>query len=543
MAGTIYIRDYVNLPCEDASDGIAEALKAAKETNAEAVVFEKGVYPLIKSVSFPLSFVPNKDGIYEGEGYDNAHIYIKDFENFKFIGAVDENGEPATTLMGYNHGKLNETMPSILRTESGNNIEIANFRLLRNLDYCTAAVVKEITGSEITVEVREGCPCYDGMGTFCMNRFSPDGSTLIGNSLTFGAGADGKTFKKIGDRLLLLDDEKVASKIEVNDIITFHQGACEPFQCHYRRTKNLTLKNLRTVNTSGFGMLAYNVHNLYTERLVFKPEGNQLFVGPRDAFKLQQCNGEIVMKNMHVEGVRMDGQNMHSVFLVITEIIDDKTLKIFKRNQYDDLVIGSDMEFCFGTETVRRKITGFLGVEKTKMGEFSGHIYTVEFDSLPEGLTTENRCFATCFEPDSYTCIDSEFVNVAGAGHLARIDNMEIVGCRYKNMMNSGILLGCEYGHWTEGGHATNIHITDCEFDSCGNTSRYKGKGCIGIKSGGISGIYNKNIHIENCSFKNSDIGVDIHDAEGVIVENCRYENIKENVQIEQETTKDVIIR
>ena len=86
----------------------------------------------------------------------------------------------------------------------------------------------------------------------------------------------------MGDRLLELESEKIAGRVEVGDMVSWHQGSKTDFQCFFGEIDGLTLCNLRTANANGFAMIAFDVHNLTAERVVFKPEGNQLFCAPRD---------------------------------------------------------------------------------------------------------------------------------------------------------------------------------------------------------------------------------------------------------------------
>ena len=113
-----------------------------------------------------------------------------------------------------------------------------------------------------------------------------------------------------------------------------------------------------------------------------------------------------------------------------------------------------------------------------------------------------------------------------------RISHLLIENCRYKNMMNAGIMLGAEFPTHHEGGNCEDAVIRDCEFDNCGFAARYGTVGCIGVNSSGFSTAVNHNIRIENCEFKNSDVGVDLHCAYDVRIRNCRYENLGEDIRL-----------
>ncbi|MBQ5590888.1 MAG: hypothetical protein IIU65_04330, partial [Clostridia bacterium] len=71
-------------------------------------------------------------------------------------------------------------------------------------------------------------------------------------------------------------------------------------------------------------------------------------------------------------------------------------------------------------------------------------------------------------------------------------------------------------------------------------TARYDARGCIGIKSHGIDGKNNQEIYIESCKFKNSDIGVDIHDAKNVFIKGCEFDGVEKEVCIDKDSTSDI---
>ena len=535
---TVYIKDYVSLPCDDATKGIMKAIEDAKQTDAQCIEFEAGVYKLKQSYKHKTDQTAHDAGA-DFKEFKDVHLLFSELENIKITGIADENNNPLTILEGYNNMELNTLLPSILWVDGGENISISNFKLRRNPEFCSCGKVVDIVGDKIFLEVFEGNPCYDNMGTYCMNRFTSNGE-LFGNSLSFGNGLD-VNFRLVNNNTLSLDSEDIANKVAIGDIITFHQGAKTDFQCFFGNIKNLRLENIHTTNANGFAHLAFNINNLTVRNVKFKPENNMHFTAPRDAFKLHKCSGIIDISDMEIEGVRMDGQNIHSNYLFIEDIISDDTIKFFTRYAYLPLKDGSNMEFYIKEEKALLKINSWEHNGSGMNNGYYGQYFTVTFDKkIPFDVDKSILCLASCWEADEYICKNSSFKNIAGAGHLSRTDNMRITNCSYKNMMNSGILLGAEFPTHTEGGHATDIVIKNCVFDNCGNTARYDAKGCIGIKSHGLSGPNNKDITIENCIFKNSDIGIDIHDSDNVLINQCVFENIAKNVRIENDTCKNI---
>ncbi len=535
---TVYVKDFVTLPCEDAFDGVRNAVEYAREVGADILQFEAGIYTFKSFTDVETDQTAHDAGaVYKP--YKEVHLPILGFNDICIRGEADGDGNVLTVLEGLNDGQLHSTLPSVLWVDGGANITIENFKLRRDIPYVSAGRVSDKTPEGITVEVFEGNPCHDDMGTYCMNRFTPDGSALSGESLSYGNGLDSH-FSLIGERLLHLSSEKVASMVEIGDIITFHQGAKTDFQCFFGNVSDLTLRNIHTVNANGFACLAFNINNLNVENVRFQPEGNGFFVAPRDAFKLHKCSGNITVKSMHVEGVRMDGQNIHSNFIFPVEVISKNTVKFFSRYAYLPLKNGSDIEFYNGGDMKKAKIVGWEHNGDTNNGRYFGHLYTVTFDKdITDCISEDTCCLAACWEPDIYVCTESSFKNIAGAGHLSRIDHMRISNCRYENMMNCGILLGAEFPIHVEGGNVTDAVISDCVFDNCGYSARMGVGGCIGITSYGFNGK-NRDIHINNCTFKNSNVGIEVMDCEDICIEDCVFSSVDERIMIRDESCRCV---
>jgi len=533
----VYVRDFTSTLSQDSAAGICKAIKHAIDIKAEKVVFEPGRYILKNFTNI------ETEGIFHDAGSKTAnrkdcHIPVANCKNLVLEGAVDENGEPSTVLVGYNDGVIHSFLPAILWCEDCENLTVKNIAFTREPVYCSAGEIISKTDTSITVEVFEGNECYDGMGTHCMNRFDPITGALKGESVTYGPGA-GTNWKHIGGRKLFLESEKVAAKVSVGEYLSWHQGAQTDFQTYFGRCNNLKLDNIRVFNSNGFCMIAECCCNITARKVVFKPDGNRLFTCPRDAWKLFKCSGYIEIDGMYVQGVRMDGQNMHSNWLFFKEKISANEAVFYCKYTYSPIIEGSLIEFYDKDEVV--KIPVLKSFHEGK-GDGGNYYRVVLEKEIPGFVNTETFCAAACWEPERYLCRNSEFVNIAGAGHLVRNDNLTILNCKYRNMMNPGILLGAELPTHAEGGHATNILIKWCEFDNCGFYPRYSTAGCVGINSAGFRGPHNKNIIITDNIFKNSDIGVHVIDAQNVYILNNTFENIKEKIVIDRETTKSIFM-
>lgn len=528
----IYVKDFTRPSEEDSAAGIREAIHTAIAAGAERVVFEPGRYKLMS-----VKLLQTEGMVHDaGSGNQQAkecHMTINDSRGLILQGAVGEDGEPSTVLVGYNDGTIHGYLPSILWCENNENLSLRNLAFTREPAFASAGVVTARTETSITVEVFDGNPCYEGMGTYCMNRLDPVTGALIGESVTYGGGAD-CAWEQKGERTLVLKSESVASKVRLGEHLSWHQGAQTDFQTYFARCNHLELNNLRVMNANGFAMLAESCRDITADRVVFKPDGNRLFTAPRDAWKLFKCGGRIEISRMYVEGVRMDGQNIQSNWLFFHRRLSSREALFFGKYTFAALLSGSHIEFYDKEQMEKRVIASWTHEGKQE----GGHLYRVQFtEDMPAYAVEGSLCAADYWEADSYQCSHSEFVNIAGAGHLVRNDHVTIANCTYRNTMNPGILLGAELPTHAEGGHATHIRIMDCEFDHCGFYPRYGAEGCIGIKSAGFEGKFNRNITITGNLFKNASIGVHAIDADEVVVKNNRFENVEQPLVVKSGVT------
>lgn len=515
----IYVRDFKS---EDDAGQIRAAIQHALDTRIRTVVFEPRTYRL---QSF---LVIETEGFrHDADSPDAArkacHIPILGISGLMLQGAANEDGSPATVLAGCNDMKLHNELPAILWCEDCPGLSISSIAFTREPVYSSAGAVVHRDDAGIRVKVFEGNLCYDGMGTYCMNRFDPATGNLVGESVTYGYGASA-SWKLEEEGVLSLACPQVAAKVKVGEHLSWHQGARTDFQTYFARCDGLRLVNLRTYNSNGFCMLAESCRDITADRVVFKPDGNRLFTAPQDAWKLFKCTGTLNISRMTIEGVRMDGQNMHSNWLVLEQIVSRREAVFHCHHTFAPLKIGTAVKVYHNEEFCSLNIADWSLAGRTA----KGHAYRIVFsEDLPLTASAGTLAAAACWQPDRYICTDSSFINIAGAGHLVRYDHLYLIHCLYKNTMNPGILLGAELPTHSEGGHASDIVIKDCEFDRCGFFPRYGAAGCIGIKSSGFQGKYNKHIIIEGNVFKNSNIGIHAADADDVYLLNNTYINVE----------------
>lgn len=546
-------------PGKDITCSIAEAIEYAIKNEIDTIIFEPKSYLLETYKNIKTHSIAHDDGCGIVDSKD-CHIILKDIKNLTLRGQVNKEGEILTVLKGFNPQISQTRLPSIIWAENCTNLKIENIAFTRFPECAGAGVVDSVNGSLVTVKTFDGTSCFEGMGAYCMNKLDSETRSLNTESITYGFGIDDR-WHRVQPNIFSIENEHIASSVKASDGLSWHQSGLTDFQMFFGNCNDLSFVNVRVINTNSFAILTENCKNIYANGLVIKPDSHQFFTGPRDGWKIYRCSGTILLDNCHIEGVRMDGQNVHSNFMVFRERLSDNCA-VFSC-KYAPITMENNTLFRIynENETQLLKITDWSiignyqeealdenleGAAKAVVGTINNNtLYKLVFkEAIPNYVHKGTLGTPLSWEPEAYQCRNTTFLNIAGAGQLLRCGNTIIENCTYKNIMNAGILLGAELSTHCEGGHAINVRINKCVFDNCGFKARYgkRGKGCISIKSQGFDNTANKNITIENNKFLSSLRAVEICNAENVILKNNLYYNIEEEVMIDKASTHNINI-
>ncbi|MDF2653294.1 MAG: hypothetical protein K0Q73_9099 [Paenibacillus sp.] len=530
----VFARDFGAVPDDpgDQAEALRRAIAFAAANGKSSVLLEPGTYYLH-------SFVIDEEA--ERQDWSRRHLWLRDIHGLMIEGAVDQDGSPASLLVGCHKGENEAYLPAILWAERCENLQLRNLKFSREPAYSSSGVVVDKGDDFLVVEVFESNPYIDGMACYCANRFDLQAGALVGESVTYGKGA-GVNWRRIegGEgRRLRLDSSEVASQVSIGEGLSWHFGANTEFQLQFKECHHLRLDNLHTVSSNGFAMHTECCNGVKASRVRFQPEGKLLFTAPRDAWKIYKCEGDFEIEHMYVEGVRMDGQNMHSTFLLVDKVIDRHNLRLWAKWSYAPLRTNSRLTFYNGNEPMQNKIRSWRPDGQGK----GGHYYLIECeDSVNLSLNKNSHIVPSCWELNSYTIKHSVFRNIAGCGHIIKYSKVLIEDVVYQNLMNVGILIGAEWTEFYEGGHPKGVTVRRCSFDNCGYTPRCGVTGGIGIRSEGLEGIYNEDIVIDECTFHHASVGVDIHQAEGVRLVCNRFHNVEQPYRIDPHTTREIVI-
>lgn len=544
--GQIKLADFEK-PGRDATQAIAEAIQYAATHQIETILFEPKTYFLRGKTTIKTRSIAHDDGCGLLETKD-CHLVLKNLKNLTLKGALDERGEILTVLSGDNPQLTQARLPSIIWAENCAHLTLENMAFTRSPECAAAGIVETVDGTTVTVRTFPGVSCFDGMGAYCMNKFELETRSLRTASITYGFGIEDR-WQSLGGGLFAIRNAEIARAVRPGDGLSWHQAGLTDFLLFFGNCRDLSFKNVRVYNTNSFAILTERCRDIKADGLVLKPKAHQFFTGPRDGWKIYRCTGRILLNNCHIEGVRMDGQNVHSNFMVCREILGANSALFSCKYAPLDLEADTFFQFYRGAETYLLRVADWSfagsyqeesrdekmeGAAKAVTGTVNNYtLYRLVFtEKIPAFVREGTLGMPTCWEPEAYHCANSTFLNIAGAGHLLRCGRAVIENCTYRNIMNAGILVGAELSTHCEGGHAAGVRISNCSFENCGFKPRYgkHGIGCIASKAQGFTEAVNKDLVIENCAFANSARAIELCNVQNVSIRNCQYHEIGEEV-------------
>ncbi len=551
-AQSVNVADFGAIPNDGKCDmeAIAKALDHVKATGAKELVFEAGVYDLDV-----------------GDAQKNRGIFFKGIPNFTMRGAVNEKGEPVTTLLRRYDFKINLNGTNLFRAELCPNFTLKNIVFDNYPQYMANGEVVENDGESIIIKVPADLPYMDGTRAYCANLWDKDKNLVRGKgSVTFGGkgnsgvddNAEEHTLNFYGDpkdRLLKLTNPKIAKQAAVGEIFSWNFGWLG-YQTYFHYCDNLRVENVWTHSAMGFCMQAAHCRNVAAKDVKFmiKPGSSQVHVGSRDAWKLMACKGNAVVENMYCEGVRWDGQNVHGIFAWPFDILDKKTA-LFSNDLYgvgvDCFPKGSKVGFCDGREgEVLLTVASVKNSEKkTDNGK---RMVEVSFaEDLPEFTNPATTCNLYGMNLDSYWLKDSTFRNIAGTASLIRNDDVKITGCTFDNIMYPAICIGGAMGE-VEGVVCKNALVENNTFINCTWQPRHGGMGALSVKLQSTARVprdqnpFIKNMNLLNNKFVGCGVGIQADGVYGLTIKGNTFTDcgvdIKEddnvNVKIEKNLVK-----
>jgi hypothetical protein len=555
----ISVKHFGAIPNDSIDDApsIRQAVEYAIQKHCAKITFEPGVYDIVSlddknanegeySIRFrkvASQLLGIKDVSFKAEGWGPAHVNIIGAEALTIEGALGMDGKPATRLLRKNPMVFNGISTTILAFSGCIGITMRNLIIDNNPNHCTSGEVVEVGDRHVVVDIFEGLPRIDNMPSICANAWDLRTMKLKEvPSLTFDKSpANWRTIDGGDGRRMRIDNVDFSKYLSIGDGISWWVGHFG-VQTLFNLCKDVLVENVRVPNAAGFGLYSFKCVNVTGNNVVFKPEGKQLPVGPRDGWNLSWNDGVVKMKNLHVEGVRWDGQNVHGPWLYVVEKITDKTILFVKKIGAPPApIISSEIGFHFGEQIVSRRIASW--VSRPPRDSFPGeNLIEITFEqAVPQFVKKDTLASVYCYDIDRYELTDSYFGRIAGCGSIIKNQNVFINRCIYENIMYPALALATEKH---EGTYPRNVKITNSTFLSSGWISRFGVIGAIGIGVGdhlrGPKRI--QNIQIKGNTFRNMRIGIDISDSKLMSIFNNTFENVNTPWRLASGSTEGIKI-
>jgi len=514
---SISVNDFGAVPNDTIDDAgyIQQALTYAKQHNIKKVNFGAGRYMLKSTAATGL----------------NACVGLTNLNGLQVTGVM-VNNTPATWLVKYNPQLNNTVLPPHMRFDNCDSMTINGIAFDNEPQYATAGKVVEKGADYIKVEVYDGLPAVDGMACYTANIWDTTTKMLKKlPSLTFSEDITKENLywqltTSGSKRYMQMNSSRFAASVNVGDGLSWHFGAPTMFQLAINYCDDLTLNNILTTNIAGWGFQTMGCRNIASKHVVFKATGKQLAVGPRDAWKLNSCNGLVQIDSMYVEGVRWDGQNVHGPFYQVKAKTAYNKVRVFK--MYTTVVpfINDSVSFWNGDTYVKRKAIGWTFEQNADNGAYG--IMELN-DSVPSFATTGTYVTVDAADIDQYNLTNTTFKNIAGCASVIKTSKAFIQNVTYEHIMYPAIYIGTEP---YEGTFPQDILVSQCHFNASGWVSRVRTKGLIGIGNGVNNASAMGTIHFDSCYFSNAEVGIDASFAKKVMITNSTFTNVEQPYKI-----------
>lgn len=535
-----------NLKANDLEAALAKALSETEGLAGVTIILPCGEFLLKKTTLIQTPSISHDDGCEENEAKEVC-IMLKDRPGFTLRGAVGEDGETKTVLLVHNDGKPQCLKSSAIWAENCPGLTLENLELRMSSPTSFFGTIEE--KFEDTLVIKPGGKDYPvELPVYCMNRFR-DG-VLLGKSVTIGFGID-DTMKKREDGRFVLVSKEIADTVNVGEDLSWHLSGMTDFFVFIGHCDDLHLKNIRVSDASGFGMLTECCRNITARKVVIRSrEGYQPV--SRDGWKIFRCSGRIGVSDSWIEGTRMDGQNIHSNYLIVRKVAGNR-IEAEMKYAPSLVTVGSYIQFQ-GTEAWEKprilswrivssefRTTGQEGdgtAAKAVVGKKNRFtLYEFYLDEIPNGVSEGSYCILEDFTVEEYICSGSTFRNIAGGGNLIRARSALLERNSYENIMNAGVLIGAEWDTHAEAMNPENVEVRNCSFTNVGFSPRYGERGMGGVAAAaqgfGDEPVIGR-LLVENCSFSSLSRAVELRNVRNAVIRGNTYSGVGERLFVEK---------
>jgi len=419
--------------------------------NGDVVTFAAGTYDLMTS--------------YDAERF----IKLSSKTGVTLRGATS-GGAPATKLLRHVTVTSMATPPRTVYLVNSSNITISGFILDNTPQLCTTGVVTAIdpAGKYVRVQIPASLPMEAGMPCYAANVWeaSVDELKSVPNVSANSSPANW-TIYDAANRIMELNKSTgltFLSNIAVNDRLSWHYGWNGRSQVEVGSCSNVTLENLTVRNAINMAFLIGSTNGLTLSKIVLKPEGSQLPVGPRDGIHISRCTGVVTGSDLEITGVRMDGLVVRTPYAEITEIVSTTQIRVVAELATfgQTIATGSTVSLFDSTGAIATR-TVSAAVWESDTGSAAHYLLTLS-SALPTFAAVGTDLKLSGLAPASVSITNSAFKNIAGSAMILFTDNITVNGVNFTKTMYPAIHMGDNTGSGVCG---SDITIQNSTFDRC----------------------------------------------------------------------------
>lgn len=229
---------------------------------------------------------------------------------------------------------------------------------------------------------------------------------------------------------------------------------------HLSGSKDVVLQDITIHHAGGMGVIAEKTENIHLNRLNVKlREGTErILTTTADATHFCNCKGNLLIENCLFENMLDDAANIHGVYVKISEIVNEHTLRAdinhFQQFDFDFAESGDEVQFI-DRETM-------LPVSQAKVKsirKINDHLFELAFvEKLPAGLKVNDAVDNISWYP-SVIFRNNNIRNNRARGILISTRNkVRIYNNMFSSMMTS-ILFEGDLNNWYESGAVQDVEI------------------------------------------------------------------------------------
>lgn len=367
---------------------------------------------------------------------------------------------------------------------------------------------------------------------------------------------------------------KCPQQPEAGTVITLYHAHYGISGFLFKHSKDIVLENIQIYHTIGNGVWGVRTENITmnnTSVMANRAKG-RVFSSVADASHFTSCKGKIVIENCAHTGQGDDFINVHGRNLIITKVLDSKTLEV--KSVKEEVVSDDEVWFIDKIRAQRGEVRTITAVTPSETEEH----YIVSFDKdIPKSAKIGDFLESKTWTP-SLTLRNCRILKQNRArGMLVTTPKEVKIENNYFRTAGTAILIEGDIDYWLESGATNNVQIRNNTFEDCltsGNAhgSRWEwGDAVITITpshqpADATMQPYHKNIHITNNVFKVFDAPLlRARSVDGLVFSNneiiktntykpytwqkaafsldgCRKVRIESNVLDKDYVTRDIVI-